>query len=44
MTSAWFGWALPGRRTLPTLAAAAGLAVREDWECDGRAFAELVTA
>ena len=44
VTSSWFGWALPGRRTLPTLARTAGLAVREDWECDGRAFAELVPA
>lgn len=44
VTSAWFGWALPGRRTLPALADTAGLAVREDWECDGRAFAELVRA
>lgn len=44
MTSSWFGWALPGRRTLPALADSAGLAVREDWECDGRAFAELVRA
>lgn len=43
-TSAWFGWALPGRRTLPPIARAAGLRVREDWECDGRAFAELVPA
>lgn len=44
VTSAWFGWALPGRRTLPALADAAGLAVREDWQCEGRVFAELVRA
>ena len=41
-TSAWFGWALPGPRGLRRAARSAGLVVREDWECDGRAFAELV--
>lgn len=44
VTSSWFGWPMPGRRALPALARTAGLAVREDWECDGRAFAELVPA
>lgn len=40
-TSAWFRWALLGRATLPAVAAAAGLAVRETWSAHGRPFAAL---
>ena len=42
--SAWFGWAMPSRRTLPSVAAAAGLAVADEWRSAGRDFALLVAA
>ncbi len=41
-TSAWFSWAMLGRRGLPEAAAAAGLAVEETWSAQGRRFAALL--
>ena len=41
-TSAWFSWAILGRRGLPEAAAAAGLAVQETWSAQSRLFAALL--
>jgi SAM-dependent methyltransferase len=43
-TSDWFAWALVGPDALPGVAAAAGLAVAERWQCEGRLFAALTVS
>ena len=40
-SSDWFSWAMLAPEALPEVAAAAGLDVRESWQCQGRAFAAL---